>query len=177
MASVQAPVGIVARQGAAVPHRLSAELSELLREVRDVTAYARRAGLEAVQSGGASYEESLGLLFEDWMQSTSRRRQIVSFASAADLGVPLGRHRERCKAFVDEAGMLSWRALFLVASTRMCRAERRRHHGQLPSRRTWLGASVHFLRDVSVRPLRENLAQAQRWSAVFGLDADRRLRA
>lgn len=126
MASAQAPVGIVARQGAAVRHRLSTELSELLREVRDVTAYARRAGLEAVQSGGASYEEALGLLFEDWMRSTSRRRQIVSFASAAELGVPLGHHRERCKAFVDEAGMLSWRALFWVASRRMSQAECRR---------------------------------------------------
>ncbi|MBP0632359.1 hypothetical protein [Cupriavidus sp. AcVe19-1a] len=62
---------------ALVAPRLSAALSELLREVREVTAYARRTALEAEQSGGTSYEEALGLLFDGWMRSTSRRRQIV----------------------------------------------------------------------------------------------------
>lgn len=130
MASAQAHAESIARNAgvhaASVPRRLSTELSELLREVHDVTAYARRTALEAVQSGGTGYEEALGLLFDGWMQSTSRRRQIVSFASAAELGVPLWHHRERCKEFVDEAGLLCWRALFWVASRRMSQAERPR---------------------------------------------------
>lgn len=128
--AAQAHVESIARQAgehaASKPSRLSAELSELLREVRDVTAYARRTAREAVQSGGTSYEDALGLLFDGWMRCTSRRRQIICFASAAEMRVPLGHHRERCQSFIDEAGVLSWRALFWVASRRMSQAERRR---------------------------------------------------
>jgi len=126
--AAQAHVENIARHAgvhaASVPPRLSAELSELLREVRDVTACARRTALEAEQRGGTRYEEALGLLFDGWMRSASRQRQLICFASAAELCVPLGHHHERCKAFVDESGALSWRTLFWVASRRMSHAER-----------------------------------------------------
>jgi len=126
MASDQEDVGIVARPGAAMSRRLSTELSELLHEVRDISSYARRAGLAAVQCGDTSYEEALDRLFEGWMRSTSRRRQVLCFASAAELGVLLGHHHEWCKGSVDVAGILAWRALFWVASRRMSWPERQK---------------------------------------------------
>jgi len=106
------------------PGQLSAELSELLYEVRDVTSRARRTALEIAQSGGASYEEALGQLYEAWMRSASCRRQIVSFASAAEMGVPLWHHHERCEALACQAGLPSLRALFWAASRRMNGAKR-----------------------------------------------------
>jgi len=132
MISAQARARRGSRHGAApaavLPRGTSSQLnefSELIREVRDATTNARRMALEAEKSGLSSFGEALVLIFEGWMGCTSYRQQIVSFASAAELGVPLVHHLERCKTLVDENGMGSLRILFWLASRRMSQTLRR----------------------------------------------------
>ncbi|GLC96642.1 hypothetical protein Tamer19_60510 [Cupriavidus sp. TA19] len=108
----------------ASPARLLPVLSELREEVRALSRQAHKlalaqAGREAHDSkahdGEGAYHACLATLFERWVEDRAGRAQVVCFASAAEFGLPLHSHAERCRAAAMRDGSHAVRALYWAA--------------------------------------------------------------
>jgi len=113
------PTGAGHRVRTASPARLLPVLGELRQEVRALSRHAHRlalaqAGGEANHGEGA-YHACLAALFERWIEDRAGRSQVVCFASAAEFGLPLHRHAERCRAAAMREGSHAVRALYWAA--------------------------------------------------------------
>lgn len=113
------PTGAGHRVRTAAPARLLPVLSELRQEVRALSRRAHKLAL--AQAGGAAddgegaYHACLATLFERWIEDRAGRSQVVCFASAAEFGLPLHRHAERCRAAAMCDGSHAVRALYWAA--------------------------------------------------------------
>lgn len=96
------------------PARLLPAMSELRREVRALSRRAHRIAL-ARASGEDDYRRQLHALFEQWVDEGAPQVQVVCFASAAEFGLPMPRHAERCCQAVMRDGSPALRALYWAA--------------------------------------------------------------
>ncbi|RDK10152.1 hypothetical protein [Cupriavidus lacunae] len=94
--------------------RLLPVLSELRQEVRSLSRHAHRLAL-AQAGGDDACRNQLAQLFERWIEDGSPRAQVICFASAAEFGLPLHRHAERCRAAAMCDGSDAVRALYWAA--------------------------------------------------------------
>lgn len=80
--------------GGAVLARLTSLRHEIRRASRRANALAACAG----RLGSVAYRAALAEVFDDWMTHSIGQKQLVCFASAAELGVLLEQHVDRCFA-------------------------------------------------------------------------------
>ncbi|CAG2146628.1 hypothetical protein LMG31506_03418 [Cupriavidus yeoncheonensis] len=97
------------------PARLLPALSELRREVRALSRHAHRVALARAAGGVDDYRRQLCALFEQWVDEGAPQVQVVCFASAAEFGLPMPRHAERCRQAVMRDGSPALRALYWAA--------------------------------------------------------------
>ncbi|MEM5432125.1 hypothetical protein [Cupriavidus oxalaticus] len=97
------------------PPRLLPAMSELRREVRALSRRAHRIALARACGGEDDYRRQLCALFEQWLDDGAPQVQVVCFASAAEFGLPMARHAERCRQAVMRDGSLALRALYWAA--------------------------------------------------------------
>lgn len=75
-----------------------ARLTSLRHEIRRASRRANALAACAGRLGSDAYRAALVEVFDDWMTNSVGQRQLVCFASAAELGVLLEQHVERCFA-------------------------------------------------------------------------------
>ncbi|QQX89372.1 hypothetical protein JJQ59_38245 (plasmid) [Cupriavidus necator] len=80
--------------GGAVLARLTSLRHEIRRASRRANALAACAG----RLGSEAYRAALAEVFDDWMINSIGQQQLVCFASAAELGILLEQHVDRCFA-------------------------------------------------------------------------------
>lgn len=97
------------------PARLLPAMSELRREVRALSRRAHRIALARASGGEDDYRRQLSALFEQWVDDGAPQVQVVCFASAAEFGLPMARHAERCRQAVMRDGSPALRALYWAA--------------------------------------------------------------
>ncbi|AGW89663.1 hypothetical protein N234_06435 [Ralstonia pickettii DTP0602] len=90
-------------------------LSELRQEVRALSRRAHRMALAHASDSNEAYYSHLSRLFERWIEDGAARVQVICFASAAEFGLPLHRHAERCRASAMCDGSDAVRALYWAA--------------------------------------------------------------
>ena len=98
--------------------RLLPVLSELRQEVRSLSRRAHRLALAQADGDDDACRHQLAQLFERWIEDGTPRAQVVCFASAAEFGLPLHRHAERCRAAAMCDGSDAVRALYWAAMHR-----------------------------------------------------------
>jgi hypothetical protein len=95
--------------------RLLPVLTELRQEVRSLSRRAHRLALAQAADDENACRRQLAQLFEGWIEAGSPRAQVICFASAAEFGLPLHRHAERCRAAAMCDGSDAVRALYWAA--------------------------------------------------------------
>lgn len=100
------------------PARLLPAMSELRREVRALSRRAHRVALARAAGGEDDYHRQLCALFEQWVDEGAPQVQVVCFASAAEFGLSMPRHAERCRLAVMRDGSPALRALYWAAMHR-----------------------------------------------------------
>ena len=97
-----------------------AELRALRTEIRRTS---RQANLQAVCAGcwgSDAYKAALVAVFDGWIAGSSGQRQLVCFASAAEMGLLLERHVDRCRATAMQSGQEVLRVLYWTVMRRWC---------------------------------------------------------
>lgn len=105
-------------------------LMDLLEEVRQCSRHLQRSARETARCPGqASYADTLHALLGSRIRGGDARMRIVSYASAAELGVPVELQAEHCRQAMSGGLGFPLRVLFWAAHRRMQSARRPHHHG------------------------------------------------
>lgn len=98
---------------------LPPSLAGLQKEVRALTGHLHRRAMALVHGSGSSYLANVAAQIDLLIAQGDVQKQVVCFASAAEFGLPLLQHAERCRQAVAASGSEPIRALFWAASHRM----------------------------------------------------------
>lgn len=117
-------------------HPDSAALVELGALRTEIRRTSRKANLQAVRVGcwgSDAYKAALVAVFDGWIVGSSGQRQLVCFASAAEMGLLLERHVDRCRATAMQSGPEVLRVLYWTVMRRWSTRPRvRAGEGQAP---------------------------------------------
>lgn len=101
------------REGA--PIRLLPVMSDLRKEVRAMSRHAHKTALARASGSANDYRAQLLALFESWLDTDAPEVQLICFSSAAEFGLPMRHHAERCGAWAMQHGTRAHRALYWAA--------------------------------------------------------------
>ncbi|WP_454722193.1 MULTISPECIES: hypothetical protein [Cupriavidus] len=96
-----------------------AQMSALRLEVREMSRRANRCVLAGGTVAIWDPRHTLLRLFEQWLDAYSGHQLVVCLASAAEFGIPVHRHAERCRAWVEQQSSNAMRALYWAAMHRL----------------------------------------------------------
>lgn len=106
-----------------------ARLASLRNEIRRVSRRANTLVAAAGPLGGDAYRQALAEIFNEWIADSSGRRQLVYFASAAEFGVLLEQHVDRCSATAMRSNSQLVRTLYWAVMRRWDSRRRLRASG------------------------------------------------
>lgn len=99
--------------------RTLSEMSELRLEVRAMSRRAHRIALSRSSEGNADYRSALRDLFEAWLNEATDHALVICLASAAEFGVPVHGHADRCRSWIARQCSSAVRALYWAAANRL----------------------------------------------------------
>lgn len=90
-------------------------MRDLRKEVRAMSRHAHKIALARASGSAENYRGQLIALFESRMEAEAPIVQLICFASAAEFGLPMHHHAERCRTWAIQHGTSAHRALFWAA--------------------------------------------------------------
>lgn len=110
-----------------------AELRKLRAEIRGTRRLANRTAAATGRWGSDAYRAALVEVFDDWIATSSGQRQLVCFASAAEMGFLLERHVDCCRTTAMQSGREVLRVLYWTVMRRWAVPRRfRAGNAQMP---------------------------------------------
>lgn len=106
-----------------------ARLASLRNEIRRVSQRANMLAAAAGPMGGEAHRQALAEIFNEWIADSNGRRQLVYFASAAEFGVLLEQHVDRCSATARRSNSQLLRSLYWAVMRRWDSRRRLRASG------------------------------------------------
>lgn len=106
-----------------------ARLASLRNEIRRVSRRANTLAAGAGPHGSDAYRQALAEIFNEWIAESSGQRQLVYFASAAEFGVLLEQHVDRCSATAMRSNNQLLRTLYWAVMRRWDSRRRLRASG------------------------------------------------
>ncbi|WP_157637366.1 hypothetical protein [Cupriavidus sp. UYPR2.512] len=101
-----------------------AELRALRTEIRRTCRQANRQAACAGRWGSDAYKSALVKVFDGWIAGSGGQQQLLFFASAAEMGLLLEQHVDRCCATAMQSGRELLRVLYWTVMQRWSTAQR-----------------------------------------------------